>query len=86
MALKFLAKVSLETERAKQDVKDALPGRLIELESNNIQLMAALAESYETTVKLAKENEELKKEIANSETRTMLAIAEIYEMNEEKGA
>lgn len=81
MALKFLAQVSLEAERAQKETKEMLPGRIAELESTNMQLMAALAESYEASVKLAQENEELQQTIADSETRTMLAIAEIYEMH-----
>lgn len=84
MGMKILAKFSLETQRSKRMEKDKLPDRIAEVEELSMQQMLAIAESHENSVRLEKENTELKEQILDQSNDFALAIAELYEMQNEK--
>lgn len=84
MGMKILAKFSLETQRSKRREREKLPGRIAEMEELSMQQMLAIAESHENSVRLEKENAELKQQISDQSNDFALSIAELYEMQNEK--
>lgn len=89
MAIKILAKASLEIERAKKEEKERLPEKINELDGDIMTLMVSNAELYEENVQLKKQKEGLELvsaelyeqnlELQNAQTELMLAVAEIHE-------
>lgn len=83
--MKILSKFSLETQRSKRKERESLPGKIAEIEELNMQQMLAIAESHENSVRLERENAELKQQILDQSNDFALTIAELYEMQNGKG-
>lgn len=84
MAIQVVAKSSLEADRSQKKEKEGLPVRITEVEGISLQQMLATAEVHENALRLERENEELKQQVAEQGMEFMLAIAELYEMQSGK--